>query len=175
MGVAHMTKESLDQQWDQLRQKYSSYLRLLEAIPADRYHTRLVPGMGTPAELVVQMSAAIVKDIAQGVAQGGIEMDRSAESRLLADVGTKMAVIAYARKCWTVANDAVKRIGNAQLTAVISTPWNMEMTGWAGFNILNDEFLHHYGQLYTCARLCGAEPPFLWGFAESSLRYRFAD
>ena len=41
MGVAHMTKESLDQQWDQLRQKYSSYLRLLEAIPADRYHTRL--------------------------------------------------------------------------------------------------------------------------------------
>jgi uncharacterized damage-inducible protein DinB len=51
----------------------------------------------------------------------------------------------------------------------------MEVPGWIGFNILNDEFLHHYGQLYTYARLCGAEPPFLWGFAESALQYRFAD
>ena len=166
-----MTKESLDQQWDQLRQKYSSYLRLLEAIPADRYHACLVPGMGTPAELVVQMSAGIVRDIAQGIEKGEIETARSAEARLLADVGTKMAVIAYARKCWTLANDAVKRIGNAQLSATINTPWNMEITGWAGFGILNDEFLHHYGQLYTYARMCGAEPPFLWGFAEGALQF----
>ena len=170
-----MTKESLDHQWDQLRQKYSSYLRLLEAIPADRYHARLVPGMGTPAELVVQMSAGIVRDIAEGVAKGEIRLDHSAEARIVADLGTKMAIIAYARKCWTLANEAVKTIGNAQLLATIPTPWNMEITGWTGFNILNDEFLHHYGQLYTYARLCGAEPPFLWGFAESSLQYRFAE
>lgn len=170
-----MTKQSLDEQWDQLRQKYSSYLRLLEAIPADRYHTRLVPGMGTPAELVVQMSAAIVRDIAQGVAKGEIRIDDSTEARIVADLGTKMAIIAYARKCWVLANDAVSKIGNAELSATIHTHWNMEITGWLGFNILNDEFLHHYGQLYTYARLCGAEPPFLWGFAESALQYRFAD
>jgi hypothetical protein len=170
-----MTKQSLDQQWDQLRQKYGSYLRLLESIPADRYHACLVPGMGTPAELVVQMSAAIVRDIARGVANGEIRPDESVEAKIVADLGTKMAVIAYARKCWDLANDAVSTIGNAQLSATIATPWNMEIPGWVGFNILNDEFLHHYGQLYTYARLCGAEPPFLWGFAEGTLQYRFAD
>ena len=170
-----MTKRSLDQQWDQLRQKYSSYLRLLDSIPADRYHACVVPGMGTPAELVVQMSAAIVRDIAQGVAMGEIKVDAPTEARIVADLGTKKAVIAYARKCWDLANDAVSRIDNSRLNATINTPWNMEIPGWVGFNILNDEFLHHYGQLYTYARLCGAEPPFLWGFAESSLQYRFAD
>ena len=170
-----MTKQSLEHQWDQLRQKYTAYLRLLEAIPANRYHTRLVPGMGTPAELVVQMSAAIVRDIAQGVAKGAIELNQSAEARIVADLGTKAAVIAYARKCWTAANEAVSTISNAQLNATITTPWNSEITGWTGFDILNDEFLHLHGQLYTYARLCGAEPPFLWGFAESSLQYRFAD
>lgn len=170
-----MTKQSLDEQWDQLRQKYSAYLRLLESIPADRYHARLVPGMGTPAELVVQMSAAIVRDIAQGVAKGAIKEDGSTEAKIVADLGTKVAVIAYARRCWDLANEAVSKIGNSQLKATVSTPWNMEIPGWVGFNILNDEFLHHYGQLYTCARLCGAEPPFLWGFAEGALQYRFAD
>jgi len=170
-----MTKQSLDQQWDQLRQKYSSYLRLLDSIPADRFHARIVPGMGTPAELVVQMSAAIVRDIAQGVAKGEIKRDESAEARIVADLGSKMAIIAYARKCWSAASEAVTKIGNAQLNATIHTPWNMEIPGWIGFNILNDEFLHHYGQLYTYARLCGAEPPFLWGFAESAFQYRFAD
>jgi hypothetical protein len=170
-----MTKQWLDQQWDQLRQKYSAYLRLLDSIPADRFHTRLVPGMGTPAELVVQMSAAIVRDIALGIARGEIRRQESSEARIVADLGSKMAVIAYARKCWSVANEAVMKVGDAQLNASIDTPWSMEIAGWTGFNILNDEFLHHYGQLYTYARLCGAEPPFLWGFAESALQYRFAD
>jgi len=174
-GVLDMTKEWLDQQWDQLRQKYSAYLQLLETIPANRFHTRLVPGMGTPAELVVQMSAAIVRDITLGIAVGEIRRQESEEARIVADLGSKMAIIAYARKCWTLANEAVTKIGNAQLNATIHTPWNMEIPGWAGFNILNDEFLHHHGQLYTCARLCGAEPPFLWGFAESALQYRFAE
>jgi len=170
-----MTRQSLDQQWDQLRQKYSSYLRLLETIPADRYHTSLVPGMGTAAELVVQMSGAIVRGITQGIANGGIEVNASVEARIVADLGTKMAVISYARKCWDHAEEAVSKIGNSELNAAINTPWNMEIPGWVGFNILNDEFVHHYGQLYTYARLCGAEPPFLWGFAESTLQYRFAD
>ena len=155
-----MNKQMLDQQWDQLRQKYGAYLRLLEAIPADRYHTNPVPGMRTPAELVVQMSAAIVKDIAQGIAFGEIRNEDSVEARIVADLGTKMAVIAFARKCWSHANDAVATIGDAQLNATIDTPWNTRLPGWAGFNILNDEFLQHYGQLYTYARLCGAAPPF---------------
>ena len=110
-----------------------------------------------------------------GIARGEIRRQESSEARIVADLGSKMAVIAYARKCWSVANEAVMKVGDAQLNASIDTPWSMEIAGWTGFNILNDEFLHHYGQLYTYARLCGAEPPFLWGFAESALQYRFAD
>jgi DinB superfamily len=170
-----MTRKSLEQQWDQLRQKYSLYLHLLDTIPANRFHTRIVQGMGTPAELVVQMSAAIVRDIAQGVANGEIKPDRPREARIVADLGTKAAVIEYARKCWDLADDAVRRIDSEQLNATIPTPWNLEIPGWVGFSILNDEFVHHYGQLYTYARLCGAEPPFLWGFAESARQYRFVD
>jgi len=172
-----MTKQSLDQQWDQLRQKYSAYLQLLEAIPSDRYHSHLVPGMCTPAELVVQMSACIVKDIAQGVAKGEIKTDETAEARIVADLGTKMAVIDYARRCWSLAEDAVSTIGSEQLNAIVHTPWNTSVPGWVGFNILNDEFLNHYGQLYTYARLCGAaeEQPSVSGFTESVPQYRFAD
>ena len=33
-----MNKQALDGFWDQFRQKYGVYLRLLEALPADRYH-----------------------------------------------------------------------------------------------------------------------------------------
>jgi hypothetical protein len=121
------------------------------------------------------MSAAIVRDIALGIAKGEVKRQESAEARIVAALGSKMAVVAYARKCWNLANEAVTKVGNAQLNATMDTPWGMEVPGWIGFNILNDEFLHHYGQLYTYARLCGAEPPFLWGFAESALQYRFAD
>jgi hypothetical protein len=170
-----MTKQSLDHEWNQLRQKYSAFLCLLESIPADRYHTHLVPGMGTPAELVVRVSAAIVRDIAQGVASGEIVVDGFMEARLVADLGTKTAIIAYAKKCWDLANDAVQCIDSKHLNAKVRTPWNVEILGSVGFDILNDEFLHHYGQLYTYARLCGAEPPSLWGVADRLPQYRFAD
>jgi len=158
-----MNKQMLDRQWDQLRHKYGAYLCLLEAIPADRFHTHPVPGMCTPAELVVQMSAVIVKDIAQGIAFGEIRTEETVEARVVADLGTKVAVIAYAKKCWNHAGDAVATIGDAQLKAMIDTPWNTKLTGWVAFNVLNDEFLRHYGQLFTYARLWGADPSFSWG------------
>ena len=169
-----MTKQTLEKQWSQLRQKYVTYLRLLEAIPAERYHSQIVPGMHTPAELAVQTSAAIVKEMAQGIAVGEIRTDESPESRIMADMGTKLAVINYAKKCWGIAEDAVATIDDAQLDAMVVTPWGTTFPGWVGMTILNDEFLHHFGQLYTYARLCGVEPPFLWDFIEETPQYQFA-
>jgi hypothetical protein len=130
--------------------------------------------MGTLAELVVQTSGAVVRDIAQGIAQGEICPEDSAEARMVADLGSKMAVIAYAKKCWALADDAVAAIDSTQLNAVIRTPWKKAIPGWAGFNMLNDEFLHHYGQLDTYARLCGAEAPGR-NSSPGVLVYRFAD
>ena len=48
----------------------------------------------------------------------------------------------------------------------------MTIPGWVGYNIMSDEFLHHRGQLSSYARLCGAEPPFIWGFAENAEEFR---
>ena len=167
-----MDKQALDQVWDQIRQKYGVYLRLLEAIPEDRYHTHPVPGMRTPAELVAHVSGTVVRDTAQGVAKGEITANEASEATVAADLRTKAAIIAFARKCWSEASAAVARIGDAQLSAMVPTPWQMTFPGWVGFNIMSDEFLHHRGQLYAYARLCGIEPPFIWGFADNAPEFR---
>jgi len=165
-------KQMLSQVWDQIRQKYGIYLRLLEVIPEDRYHSHPVPSMRTPAELVAHISGSVVRGIAQGVAKGAITADESSEGKVASGLTTKRDVTSFARKCWDLANAAVAGIGDAELKAMVSTPWGMTFPGWVGFNILNDEFLHHRGQLYAYARLCGAEPPFIWGFGENAPAFR---
>ena len=167
-----MDKQALDQAWDQLRQKYGVYLRLLEAIPEDRYHTHPVPGIRTPAEMVVHISGTVIRDIAHGVLKGEITTDESSDAKVAAQLKTKAALIAFARKSWSEATVAVAKIGNAQLNAMVPTPWHMTFPGWVGFNIMTDEFLHHRGQLSAYARLCGVEPPFIWGFEDNAPDFR---
>jgi uncharacterized damage-inducible protein DinB len=167
-----MNKVMIDQMWDQFRQKYGVYLRLLEAIPADRYATHPVPGMRTPAELAVHISGSIVRDFAEGVAKGRITADEAGEENVAAELGNKSALIAFARQCFEQANAAVARTGDAQLSAMVPTPWNVSWPGWVAFQIMHDEFVHHRGQLYAYARVCGAEPPFAWGYAENAPEYR---
>jgi uncharacterized damage-inducible protein DinB len=167
-----MNKQALDRMWDQMRQKYGIYLRVLEAIPEDRYHTHPIPGMRTPAELVAHVSGTAVRDVARGVAKGEITANEDAESTVASGFATRADAIAFARTCWDQANEAVAAIGDAQLTAMVPTPWHMTFPGWVGFNLMNDEFLHHRGQLYTFARACGAAPPFMWGFADNPEGFR---
>jgi uncharacterized damage-inducible protein DinB len=167
-----MDKQGLDQAWDQMRQKYGVYLRLLEAIPEDRYHTHPVTGMRTPAEMAVHVSGTVVRDIAQGVAKGAITADEASESQVATKLKTKAALIAFAKTCWNEANAAVATIGNPQLNAMVPTPWDMTFPGWVGFNIMSDEFLHHRGQLSAFARACGVAPPFIWGFGDNAVEFR---
>ena len=167
-----MNKAMIDQMWDQFRQKYGVYLRLLETIPADRYATHPVPGMRTPAELAVHISGTCVRAIAEGVAKGRITADEAGEEKVAAELGNKPALIAFARQCFEQANAAVARTGDAQLAAMVPTPWNMSWPGWVAFQVMNDEFVHHRGQLYAFARACGVEPPFMWGYAENEPEYR---
>ena len=167
-----MDKQALNGMWDQMRQKYGVYLRLLESIPEDRYQTHPIPGMRTPAEIVAHVSGSIVRDVAQGVAKGEITADESAEGAVASRLATRADAVAFARKCWDQANAAVAATGDAQLTAMVPTPWHMTFPGWVGYNILSDEFLHHRGQLYAMARACGATPPFVWGFADNPEGFR---
>jgi len=166
-------KQTLTQMWDQTRQKYGIYLRLLDEIPEGKYHTHPAPGMRTPAELVAHVSGTVIRDTSMGVAKGEITADEDAEAGVAAGFKTKADMMAFARTCWDQADAAVRKIGDKELQAVVGTPWGMSFPGWVGFNIQNDEFLHHRGQLFVFARLCGAQnPPFIWGFAENAPEYQ---
>ena len=167
-----MNKQDFNQMWDHFRQKYGVYLRTLEAIPADRYYTHPVPGMRSPAELLVHISGSIVRDITEGVAKGRITADELSEEKVAADLGTKPALIAFAEQCFDRASAAAARIGDAELAAMVPTPWKASWPGATAFRIMNDEFVHHRGQLYTFARACGAEPPFMWGYGDNAPEYR---
>ena len=167
-----MNKQALDQMWDQFRQKYGVYLRALEAIPADRYPTHPVAGMRTPAELVVHISGTVVRDIAEGVAKGRITVDEASEDKVAAELGNKPALIDFARECFDKANAAVARIGDPELAAMVPTPWGSSWPGAVAFHVMNDEFVHHRGQLYAFTRCCGAEPPFMWGYTDNAAEYR---
>jgi len=167
-----MDRHALDAMWDAFRQKYGIYLRLLEAIPDDCYQREPISGMRTPAEIVVHVSAGVVREIARGVAEGGIagaeeEGDGTATGLLTAD-----AAAAFARGCWKEADAAVDGIGDEELQATVATPWDMSFPGHVAFQILSDEFLHHRGQLYAFVRACGSEPPFLWSFEENPSGFR---
>jgi len=162
-----MNKQTLARRWDLLRQGYGVYLRVLESIPEDRLQDHVIPGMRTPAELVAHTSGAIVREFARGVAEGEIKASED-ESTLAAGLSTRAQAVAYARQCWDDANEAMSRVGDAELAATVSSPWNMSFPGTAVVNMMSDEFIHHRGQLYAYARAAGGEPPFVWSFAENA-------
>jgi len=167
-----MNKQSLTQAWDQVRQKYGVYLRIIEAIPEDRYHTHPIPGMRTPADLVSHVSGTIIRDIALGIAKGEITADEGKEAGIAVGFKTRQNMLNFAQQCWDQADAAVKTIGDAELNAMVPTPWHMTFPGWVGFGIQNDEFLHHRGQLSAFVRACGGEPPFIWGFGDNAEAFR---
>jgi uncharacterized damage-inducible protein DinB len=167
-----MNKQKLTETWDQFRQKYGVYSRLVEAFPEDQYHTHPVRGLRSFAEQVTHTSGTIVRDIAVGVSKGEITATESEEVKAAKELTTRAAMQAYVKRCWDEANAAVASIDDAKLNAMVSTPWDMRFPGYVGFDIMNDEFLHHRGQLAVYTRIVGAKPPFIWGFQENAPEYR---
>jgi uncharacterized damage-inducible protein DinB len=159
-----MDKQWLDGMWDHMRKKYGVYLRTLEEIPADRFDGHPIPGMRTPTQMVVHTSGSIVRDIAEGVASGAIKADEAGEDAVAEGLESKDEVLDFARACWARADAAISAAGDEQLAGGVDNPWGMPLNGTFAMVILNEEFLHHRGQLFAYVRACGGEPPFLWGF-----------
>lgn len=166
-----MNKSALNSIWNQLRQKYGVYLRVLEALPDDKIHEHVIPGMRTPAELVAHTSGGIVQAFAEGVASGEIR-DAQPGADGAGKVESKDDLLAYARRCWEAADAAVSEVGDDELSRMVKTPWNFEFPGGTAIQTLNDEFVHHRGQLYAYVRTCGEEPPFLWSYGENPEGFR---
>lgn len=163
-----MDKQWLDGMWDHMRQKYGIYLRVLEAIPAGRFGDHPVSGMRTPTQMVVHTSGSIVRDIAEGVASGTISADEAGEDAVAEGLKSKEDVLAFAHTCWARADTAISTVGNGHLSGDVDNPWGIPLNGTFAMVILNDEFLHHRGQLYSYVRACGAEPPFMWSFEDNA-------
>ena len=167
-----MNKVVLDQMWDQFRQKYGVYLRLLETFPADKLATHPVAGMRTPAQLAAHVCGTIVRDFPEGVAKGRITADEAEEARVAAELNDTATLLAFARRCFEQGDAAVQRIGDPELAAMVDTPWGSSWPGSVAFHIMSDEFMHHRGQLYAMARACGVAPPFLWRYGENAPEFR---
>ena len=159
-----MDKQALTGMWDHMRSKYGMYLRAIDAIPADRFHEAPVPGMRTPAQLVVHTSGNIVRDVAQGMASGAITSEAPDENEVAASLDSKEAVMNFARECWAQADAAMANVGDEQLNGPVENNWGIPLNGVFAAVIINDEFMHHRGQLFSYVRATGGEPPFMWDF-----------
>jgi len=165
-----MNKQSLVPLWDHMRQVYGISLRVIEAMPADKLDSHPIPKMRTAKELVIH-SHGLIKDICEGVVSGKISEEPD-EQKLSAKIKTRDDLLAYARDCWKAADQAVAKITDANLQAMVDTPWGKSFPGFVGFMIAQDEFLHHRGQLYAYLRALGGEPPMLWDFENNAAEYR---
>jgi uncharacterized damage-inducible protein DinB len=82
-------------------------------------------------------------------------------------LSSKEDVLDFARTCWTRADAAIAAAGDEQLAGEVQNPWGIPLNGTFAMVVLNDEFLHHRGQLFAYVRACGGEPPFMWGFEDN--------
>jgi uncharacterized damage-inducible protein DinB len=161
-----VNKKTLDAIWDQTRQKYGVFMRVVESIPDGKLQSQPIPGMRTTAELVAHVSGGIVRDIAKGIAAGAIRPDDT-EAAIAKSFKNNADALAYAKKCWQEANATASKLTDENLSAMVDA-WGMTLPGSACVSILTDELLHHRGQLYTYVRALGAEPPFVWSHGDNA-------
>jgi len=155
--------------WDQMRLRHGITLRLVEQIPADKLREHPIPGMRTPIELVVHTYAG-VKVFPESVLSGSVpDYDDKAEAAAIAD---KAALLAYVNAAWAAGDRAARSVTDVQLGAMVTTPWGHAFPGFAMFGIVQDEFLHHRGQLYAYLRVFGITPVMNWDYDHSAPEFQ---
>jgi uncharacterized damage-inducible protein DinB len=155
--------------WDQMRLRHGITLRVLEQIPADKLGAHPIAGMRTPIELVVHMYSG-VKLFSESVLNGSVAAYD--EKAAAAGITTKAQLLAFVNDAWTSGDKAARAVTEAQLGGIVSTPWGDKFPGFAMFGVVNDEYLHHRGQLYAFVRALGIEPVMVWDFEHSTPEYR---
>jgi uncharacterized damage-inducible protein DinB len=125
--------------------------------------------MRTPKELVAHM-ATMMRTVIEGVTRGVITADEKDESG--AALKSHEDMVRYLEECWKAADRAFPTITDAQLQAIVKTPWGIDFPGHVCVTIVYDEHLHHRGQLYAFLRALGVEPPFMWDFENNAPEYR---
>ena len=155
--------------WDHFRQLNGITMRIIAAIPADKFDSHPVANMRTPKELLVHLYGVIVRDIPAGIVKSEITVFD--EKTAVASLKSKDDVIRFCAECWTAGDASAKAVTDTNLQAMVKTPWGMAMPGFAAAGVINDEYLHHRGQLYAYARALGIEPPMLWDFEHNDAAF----
>lgn len=163
-----MNKQMLAPMWDMTRQRMGILLRCIDAIPADKINATPIPGMKSPKELVVHL-CGFMRATPDAVAKG--EMGNFDEKAMAAAITTKEQLVAFARECWNAADKTTASVSDAQIAAMVKTPWG-DFPGLAMYSIATDEFIHHRGQLYAYLRAMGIEPPMVWSFEANAAEFQ---
>ncbi len=164
-----MNKQAALGLWDMQRQRHGITIRAVEAIPAERLTSTLVPGMRSPLEIAIHLST-LTKACAESLATG--ELPYEADAEVLKSVTNRDQLVTYMKECWAASQQAVDACTDAQLMSLVKTPWGSSFPGFVMLSIACDEVLHHRGQLYTFVRLCGIEPPMVWDFEHNAPEFQ---
>ena len=164
-----MNKQALLSSWDQMRLRHGITLRLLDQIPDDQLTRHPIAGMRTPAELLVHMYAG-VKSMAASTHTG--RLDSPDEKPIVDGITTKAQLRQYLSEAWTAGDREARSVTDPQLASPVKTPWGETYPGHFMFAFINDEYLHHRGQLYAFIRTYGIEPVMLWDFDNNAAEFQ---
>lgn len=155
-----MNQASIRKSWDYFRQGVGIGLRAVAALPDGSLDTNPIANMRTPKELAVHLFT-MVREFPASVRDGAVE--KYDETALVSGITSKAELVAYCRKAWEEGDAIVPGLTDAQIGGVVKTPWG-DHHGFVMMQILNDEFWHHRGQLYTYLRALGVEPAMLYDY-----------
>jgi len=155
--------------WDHLRILHGITARLVDLIPADKLDSNPIPNMRSPKELVFHAYGQILRDVAKGLVAGEV---KQTEDAAIAAIKTRSDLAGFVKDCWNEADRAAKAVTDAHLAASVKTPWGFDMPGKMAWTVINDEYLHHRGQLYAYLRALGQDVPMMWDFEHNAPEYR---
>ena len=157
--------------WDHFRTVNGITLRIIQSVPKDKIDTRLVKDMRTPKELIAHMYNTM-REMAEGAARGEIKMTDEMDAAVVAKLKTHDDIVRYAEESWKATDKAIRSMSEAQVNAMVKSPWGRDFPGFVCVNIIYDEHIHHRGQLYAYLRIMGVAPVMMWDFENNAPEYR---
>lgn len=157
--------------WDHFRTIHGMTVRIVQMVPKDKIDTRPVKDMRTPKELISHMYTTM-REMAEGALRGEIKLTDEIEAADLAKLKTHDDIVRFVEDSWKTADKAVRSMSDAQLNAMVKSPWGKDFPGFVCVNIIYDEHLHHRGQLYAYLRIMGIAPIMMWDFANNAPEYQ---
>jgi uncharacterized damage-inducible protein DinB len=164
-----MNKQSHLMSWDMVRLRHGITLRLLEQFPADKLTSHPIAGMRTPVEIVAHIYGS-ASAIAEAVLAGKLEPHD--DLAVAPSIKTREQLLSFVHDAWARADRAANAVSDAQLSAMVGTPWGTAFPGFAMFGFIADEQLHHRGQLYAFLRTFGTEPVMVWDFEHNAPEFQ---